>query len=244
MKPGYRADSVPSTVGRDHSTFTGEPVTMESEHLPRRGFVGRFLAAGATFGFAATPALAAETNSPPDEAWLRRLTGRHRQVVDTPSLQQGKALQQTKNFLDAYREAYGLRDADLSAVIVVHGTALPLVFADATWERFDLGRRYAIQDPGTRAPATRNVFSEGRPGDLISADASVRTLKQRGVVFVLCNNTLKRATGEIARSLNSTPEAVRQELLRGLIPGVTVVPAAVIALNRTQERGFTYVYSG
>ena len=221
---------------------------MEREALPRRGFVGRLLAFGATLGLTATPSLAEGSStgqaSPPDEAWLRRLTGRHRQVFDAPSLQQGKVLQQTRNFLDAYGDAYGLRDADLSAAVVVHGTALPLGFADATWERFGLGSRYNIQDPGTRAPATRNVFSDGRPGDLIPAGASVRALQQRGVVFVLCNNTLKRATSEIAGSLNSTPETVRQELLRGLIPGVTVVPAAVVALNRAQERGLTYVYSG
>ena len=44
---------------------------------------------------------------------------------------------------------------------------------------------------------------------------------------------------------SSTPaEAVREEFLGGLLPGVTVVPAAVVALKRAQEHGLTYIYSG
>lgn len=99
------------------------------EHPPirRRGFLGTIAAAGCIVGLPPSGGAAARTvREPlgPDEAWLRRLTGRHRQVWDAPSTHDGKPLVQVRNFLDAYQDAYGLTDADLSAAIVVHGSAL------------------------------------------------------------------------------------------------------------------------
>lgn len=126
---------------------------------------------------------------------------------------------------------------------MVHGSAFPLVFNDATWARFRLGEQFGLQDPGTKEAAVRNVFVRVRARDPRPSKASLDTLQRRGV-FVLCNNTLKRVTGDLARTAGRTPESVREELLAGLLPGVTVVPAAVVALNRAQEHGLTYVYSG
>lgn len=40
------------------------------------------------------------------------------------------------------------------------------------------------------------------------------------------------------------PDQVRAQLLEGLLAGVTVVPGALVALNRAQEEGFAYVYAG
>lgn len=219
---------------------------MDRVPLRRRNFLGRVLAAGAALGLPSASSLAAQGGAfpavDPDEGWLKRLNGKHRQLFDTPALQGGKALMQARNFLDAYGAAYGVPDRDLSVLIIAHGGAFPLAFNDATWERFELGERYGVRDAGGNA--RRNVFAAGRAGDPVPPDASIETLQRRGVVFVLCNNTLKRATGEIAKSLSRTPEAVRSELLKGLLPGVTVVPAAVLAVNRAQEHGLTYMYGG
>ncbi|MFP5316444.1 MAG: hypothetical protein ACLGHS_13860 [Actinomycetes bacterium] len=221
---------------------------MKHGYLPRRGFLTSILAAGAALGFSgAVTAQSTQSrrgSSAPDESWLTNLTGAHRQVFDASSVQNGKVLSQVRNFLDAYGEAYGLADSEVSAAVVVHGSAFPLVFDDATWARFRLGERFGFQDPGTKEAAARNVFVQVRAGDPVPSEASLDALQRRGVVFVLCNNTLKRVTGDLARAAGRTPESVREELLAGLLPGVTVVPAAVVALNRAQEHGLTYVYSG
>lgn len=219
-----------------------------SPQLPRRSFLGWVLATGGALGvplgsLAASPPRG-WVSAAPGEQWLLRLTGKHRQVFDVPNVQGGKALMQARNFLDAYRNAYGLTDRELSVAIVVHGTALPLVFDDATWARFGFGERLGIRDAQIRAPARRNMFAHGRAGDPVPAEASVEVLQRRGVVFVLCNNTLKRVTADLAASRSRPAHAVREELLGGLLPGITIVPAAAVALNRAQEHGLSYVYSG
>lgn len=220
--------------------------------MPRRGFLSRVSAAVA--GLVAT-AVAPGTGSaqggsprtpaaPGQESWLDRLDGQHGQIFDAPSLAGGKALQQVRNFLDAYRDAYGLGSDRIDAVVGAHGSAVPLVFQDRVWERFALGERFEVKDPRTGAGAQRNLFARREDGGAVPPDASLEALQERGVIFLLCNNSLKRLTATLSQAGFGTQEAVRAELLEGLLPGVEVVPAMVVALNLAQEKGLSYVYSG
>lgn len=216
--------------------------------LARRGFLGRLLAAG-TAALVAPAARTPGQRAPrsaatPDETWLALLRGRHRQIFDTPSLQNGKPLMQARNFLDAYVTAYRLSDSEIGAAVVAHGNALPLLFQSQAWECFHLGEQYRIQDPRTGRAAVRNVFQHGAADGPVPPEASVEALQRRGVVFLLCNNTLKRASAEIGARMGGTAEETRSALLSALLPGVHVVPAAVVAINRAQESGVTYVYAG
>jgi len=39
-------------------------------------------------------------------------------------------------------------------------------------------------------------------------------------------------------------ETIKKEWIANLLPGVTVVPSGVIAVNRTQEKGCAYCFAG
>ena len=138
------------------------------------------------------------------------------------------------NFLDVYQSAYGASPAHISAVIGVHGSALPIGLVDAAWNKYELGKRISVNDPDTREPARRNVFAVGGP---ISIDTAMR----RGVILLVCNVALTRTAGSIASALSLQESDVYNELRASVIPGAVVVPALVIAMNRAQEKGFTYV---
>lgn len=208
---------------------------MSHSSTPRRGFVARALAALA--GVAAAPAFAGAAprpSAPPDEAWLQGLTGKHRQYFDV-GLLDVRALARVANFMDVYAEAYETKDSDVNVVFGVHGAATAMMLNDAMWERHDLGRRNSITDPGSRAPARRNLFATG--------GTSVARLQERGVRFIVCMRSIRRLSGELAGAGGSADQ-VRAELLANLLPGVTSVPAAIVATNRAQEAGLTYVYIG
>jgi intracellular sulfur oxidation DsrE/DsrF family protein len=51
-------------------------------------------------------------------------------------------------------------------------------------------------------------------------------------------------TRTLAKEARVSYETMRAELVGGLLPGVTVVPAKVVALGLAQERGCAYVYAG
>jgi intracellular sulfur oxidation DsrE/DsrF family protein len=86
----------------------------------------------------------------------------------------------------------------------------------------------------TTAPAIRNLYGEGLA-------FSVDRLQKRGVRFIACARSIRRLSAELARD-SGPVDAVRAELMANLLPGVTVVPAMVVAGNRAQEAGLTYVF--
>jgi intracellular sulfur oxidation DsrE/DsrF family protein len=202
---------------------------------PRRGFVERIV--GLAAGIVVAPSMAgASVPQSPDEAWLQGMTGKHKQIFDVPSTRGGSPLARTANFLDSYAEAYGTKDTDVNAVVGVHGGAIAMAFTDAIWAKYELGKRIAENDPKTQAPALRNIFASG-------SATSIARLQERGVRFIACMRAIRRLSGELATPA-STADQVRAELLANLLPGVTPVPALIVAVNRAQEAGLSYVFLG
>ena len=95
-----------------------------------------------------------------------------------------------------------------------------------------------------RIPATRNVYHAPRAGDPVDARTSVDALRQLGTTFLLCNNALKQFANYTARKSGLTVEAAHRELTENLVPGAVLVPTMLIAINRAQENGCSYLYSG
>lgn len=202
---------------------------------PRRGFLEKLM--GLAAGLAVAPSVAhATVQQSADESWLQGMTGKHKQIFDVSTTRGGTPLLRTANFLDAYAEAYGMKDSELNAVVGVHSGATSIAFNDAMWAKYELGKRTGENDPRTQAPALRNVFASGSP-------TSVARLQERGVRFIACMRAIRRLSGELATPTN-TAEQVRTELLANLLPGVTPVPALIVAVNRAQEAGLSYVFLG
>ena len=101
-----------------------------------------------------------------------------------------------------------------------------------------------MKDPGTKAPAERNPYFHPHEGELLLPGAAIEKLLDRGVIFGVCNVALTVYSGMRADAIGVSKDAAKAEWLAGLIPGMTVVPAGVWAVNRAQERGCTYCYAG
>lgn len=209
----------------------------------RRSFLS---AVASCAGLAVVPASARQPTPPAgapvtsfDLSWMDQMQGRHKQVHDfgTHDLSKdGNALRFMRNFIETFKEVYGLEPAQLSGVVGVAGRASAMNMSDRIWAKYTLGERNGILDPATKQPAVRNIFLDG-PGNTVTA------MQAMGVVFWQCN----RALGSIARDLAEATKApvadVRAELVTGLNPGVRLVPSHVMALALVQERGFTYAKS-
>jgi hypothetical protein len=185
----------------------------------------------------------AAKEGPWDSSWLDQLTAKHKQVFDVSAYADGGGLFYAKNYFNAHRDAFGTTYPDVQAVLGIHGDAYPIVFSDAIWAKYDLGRRVKAKDPRTGKPALRNVLWQPRDGEEMY-EYSVNALQPRGAKFILCNNVLRFVTRTLAGETHATYDATRTELIAGLLPNVTVVPAMVVALGLAQERGCTYVYAG
>lgn len=203
---------------------------------PRRGFLGKLIGSLAGLAVAPSAATASSTQSP-DESWLQGLNGKHKQILDVASSRGGTPLARTANLLDAYAEAYGTKDSDVNAIVGVHSGALVIVLNDTLWAKYELGKRANEIDPRSQLPYTRNPFASGSP-------TSVARLQERGVRFIACARAIRRLAGELAAASGAPADQVRAEILANLLPGVTPVPALIVAVNRAQEAGLTYVALG
>src|SRR2546427_8716465 len=102
-------------------------LTNDTTH--RRGFLGRLAAGAAAFGLGglAVPSAAVATprsatsgaaGNPEFEAWLNKITGKHKMIYDVPEPNDGFAFWWARVFLNTTNETYGTTDADNTVVIV------------------------------------------------------------------------------------------------------------------------------
>jgi len=172
-----------------------------------------------------------------DLSWLDQLQGKHKQVFDLGVPE----LEAVANYLRAFRDIYKLEHPQVNAVVGIAYKAYPINAVDALWAKYQLGERWKITDYRTGLPATRNVFIESR-ADVpdFARDAGVRELQSRGAIFWQCNNALNKVVDELSRDTKQPFDAVRAELVAGLLPGVKLIPAHTMLIGLAQEHGCTY----
>jgi intracellular sulfur oxidation DsrE/DsrF family protein len=220
---------------------------------PRRGFLARLAAGAAALGFGGltVPLAAAGQRRAPAggadpgfEAWLDRITGRHKMVYDVPQPNGGFAFAWARVFLTTTNETYGTTDADNTVVIVLRHAGIPYAVDSAMWAKYKLGDWAKITDPATHAPAVRHPLVRLKPGDVPIPGMGADELLAQGVLIGVCNVALTFLSRELAPKLGTQAETIKQDLVAHLLPGVQVVPSGVIALNRAQEKGCAYCFAG
>lgn len=179
--------------------------------------------------------------APAQDAWLDGLTAKHRQLFDSPDPNGGIPLVHIMNFYDTYNKAYGVRDKDVNAVGTFYGGTTFYGLNDAMWEKYRLGEFLKVNDAVTGKPATANPWRVAPVAiGLTLPQASIESLQKRGATFIVCNNALTIFAGLVANARGSTPEAVLADFKANILPGVTLVPGMVVAIEKAQERGLTY----
>jgi intracellular sulfur oxidation DsrE/DsrF family protein len=226
----------------------------------RRGFLGRLFGAAA---IASLPLAVRRANAAPDASpddWVRDVKGTHRCLFDFPQHRNGLPLLHILNYLSTYTTVYKAASGQVGAVGTFYGignqASIPLAFNDAMWEKYRLGDYTALKDAAGK-PYTRNVLARPTKDDLhvliqaiqsptipALADAmpgiGIENLQKMGARFLLCANALGGWSLELeARGKGKAPE-IEKELRANLLPGVTIVPAMVIAIEKAQAAGIRY----
>ena len=68
-------------------------------------------------------------------------------------------------------------------------------------------------------------------------------LIDKGMRFAVCETATRNICGRIARVMHCQPDSVFSDIEANLVPNARMVPAGIVALNRAQERGYSYVYA-
>ena len=221
----------------------------------RRGFLGRVAAGAAALGLgsvvspvAAAAATAGVTAAadPAFEAWLNKITGKHKSMYDAPEVNDGFAFVWARVWLNTCNATYGTTDADNTAAIVLRHFAAPLALPDAMWAKYHFGEMLKLNDPKTSAPTVRNLFHKMAAADQMLPGYGIDELLGKGVLMGVCNVALTVMSGMVAQKMGGgmTGDQVKADWVANLIPGIAVVPSGVLAVNRTQEKGCSYTFAG
>jgi intracellular sulfur oxidation DsrE/DsrF family protein len=205
----------------------------------RRSFLSRLAAIGAAFG---VPGVAVgESGSIADDPWMSKLRGKHRVVFHSHEPTNGLCFAWARNFLNTQREAYGAKDDDSTVIVGLNGRAVGMLYNDAMWSRYPIAKVMGMAH-------LRNPWLAPLEGSGVAASDTVNTLTQRGVIVLVCNNSLRQGAVRFhpdgARTDEATRAAFYAEAKANLIAGVEIVPAMIVTLQQAQGRGCAYVYAG
>ena len=214
--------------------------------IARRSFLARLGAGAGVLGATALGSSTAMAEASTDAAWkparhsqddwLEKIPGQHRFVFDTTT-PGGMDLGFTfaGNYFAANHEAYGLEDHDLAVVMIARHKSTVFGYNDAMWAKY--GKQFSEQsgfvDPKTNVPPTANLYL-----------ARMDELVKKGVQFGVCQMSSRRIAGMIAQATGGEAGGILKEMAGNLVANARIVPAGIVAVNRAQERGYTFVYAG
>ena len=168
--------------------------------------------------------------------WLDQIPGKHRCVFDTTAPEgASSAALYASNFFIANQSGYNLQNADLAVVIVLRHNSTPFAYNDSIWAKYGVPisqQAGNFVDPKTKAAPNINVYRTQLEG-----------LIQRGVHLAVCQMATRVFAGAIARSNGGNTDAINDELAANLLASSHAVAAGIVALNRAQERGYTFVHA-
>jgi hypothetical protein len=170
------------------------------------------------------------------DSWLGEMTGEHRVFVDSSTVPGGaNALRYASNILTAHAEDYEGSASDYAMVVCFRHASTIYGFDDALWEKYGSSFDRSADPAPTTNPMNQGTGSNG--------GNSIPGLIERGAQFAICSRATRANARGLARSTGIPYEEVLEDLLGGAIPNSRFVPAGVVAATRSQEYGFSLLYS-
>ena len=225
--------SIPAQIRR---SFRAAALAFASTTL---ALVARPTAMHAQYGNASASAPAPSIQ--PSNRWLDGLKAKHKQFFDNPAPSGGIALVHVYEYYETYNKAFGVKDAEVNAVLTFYGGTTFFALTDAAWAKYQIGEFLQENDPATGKPATKNPWRTSPTILGMSLpDMSIEALQKRGATLIVCNNAMEIFSGLLAAKRGLDSKAVYEDLKANILPGITLVPGMVIAVEQAQRAGLTY----
>jgi hypothetical protein len=181
-----------------------------------------------------------------DDTWFTRLTAKHKAVFDSPEANDGVALSQATRYIQGMQQALAAGPNDVQVVVVIRHAAIPLIFNDAMWEKYDIGKEAKVHEFGSEKKWAKTNPLSGPHGNAQSnrPQPNFPWLHAHGHIVLGCDLATRGYAYEIAEKKKVDMNTVYDELKTNLQPGVILQPSGVYAVHRAQEAGCTFLRAG
>ena len=101
-----------------------------------------------------------------------------------------------------------------------------------------------FSDPATKEIPTVNVYlrsGAGMPSP--TRGVTLQSLAGRGVHYAVCGVATRAFAGIIGQATGGASSDIYKELVANTVPNSHMVTAGIVAVNRAQERGYTFAYA-
>ncbi len=214
----------------------------------RRSFIARMSAAvGAGIPFSQSRVAAAgwQPSRHEQDDWMEAVPGKHRFVFDTTTPAGfGAAILFANNYFVANQNAYGLQNSDLAVIIVARHQSTAFAFNDSIWMKYGAAISQAANftDPKTKQAPTTNLYNASGYGTALeNYGTTLDSVLKRGVQLAVCQMASRGLAGTLARATGGDANAIYNELVPNVVSNSHMVPAGIVAVNRAQERGYSFV---
>lgn len=190
----------------------------------RRDFLGALLGAsilGRTDALR-TPAL---PDSPWDLSWTARLKGDHRGVFDWAYPDGSAALWRAKIWKEQVTETFGVTAENVSTVLVIRHSAIPMIMGDDFWTVTEVGKKRKLKDESGKT-ATLNPHRKG-----------IEEFIAQGGIVLACGFAFGAMVYLEAERQGKKAEEMRPEVLKQVTPGIIIQPSGFFALIEAQRHG-------
>ena len=230
---------------------------IENEGTNRRDFLGKIITGATVLAMPSFVPLDLQAAFTPEkmniglenpEAWVNKIKGKHKMVLDVVRPHDILPFAWPKVFL-LTNAATGTPEKECCVVVVLRHEAIPYAMKSELWDKYKFGEVFKADDPATKAPAIRNPFWEPKPGDFKvpgvgDVAIGINELQASGVLFCVCNMALTVYSAVIAQNMSLDAASVKKEWIEGILPGIQLVPSGVWAVGRAQERNCGYCFAG
>lgn len=176
--------------------------------------------------------------------WFDQVPGKHRMVFDTTDYNGlGRAMGFVDNFIRVNRTDYGLQNSDVAVVLILRAGSTSFAYNDMIWAKYGkiMSQRISFVDPKTKMPPTSNLYNANDYGNSLSnRGTTIETLTKQGVQLAVCSVATRGIAGAIAEALGAKTDDINAELVANILPSARMVPAGIVAVNRAQERGYSF----
>lgn len=175
-----------------------------------------------------------------DTSWTQKITGKHKAMFDVPEIEGGAGVFRASIWGRQFTDVLKLQPSDISTVIVIRHSAIPLAMNQEFWTTYEVGKQFKIKGDDGKTMKLNPILAKP---DATGSGSPFQLDKQiaGGAIVLGCNLAFGGIVSMIVKQDKLKMPEARTKALSMLVPGVILQPSGIFANVMACEAGCAFV---